>query len=177
MNGPAENLIRLHIGGKERVDGWRILDIQPGPNVDFVGPCTELSTFADSSVTAIYSSHVLEHLPHAEILATLEEWRRVLVKGGEIFISVPDLQIISQLLVHPSVPLSLKNDLVKMTFGGQVDAYDFHKTGFTQEILQDFLEKAGFENLQRVPEFGMFRDHSSTRVAGNLISLNMKGTK
>lgn len=30
---------RLNIGGEVARDGWKILNIQPGPHVDFVGNC------------------------------------------------------------------------------------------------------------------------------------------
>jgi len=169
--------LKLHIGGRIPADGWNILNIQPGPNVDYVGNCTDLSAFADCSVQTIYASHVLEHVSHIEILPTLKEWHRVLVPAGQVMISVPDMEVISRLLTHPLTTLALKLDLMQTTYGGQRDAYDFHKTGFTPDILAAYLQAAGFKNLQRIPEFGLFDDFSGYRIAGNLISLNVTGQR
>ena len=45
--------MKLHIGGKEPKDGWKILNIQDGPGVDFVGTCSDLSQFEDGSLEII----------------------------------------------------------------------------------------------------------------------------
>ena len=51
--------IKLHIGGTSAKDGWKILNILPGPSVDILGTCTDLSMFADGTVDVVYASHVL----------------------------------------------------------------------------------------------------------------------
>ena len=38
---------RLHIGGKQVKEGWKILNIQPGEGVEFVGDAADLSQFDD----------------------------------------------------------------------------------------------------------------------------------
>ena len=82
--------LRLHIGGKEPSPEWKIFNIQPGPNVDFVGNCIDLGQFADGSVASIYASHVLEHLGYKKELPTaLREFHRVLVPGGSLMVSEP----------------------------------------------------------------------------------------
>ena len=52
----ADGLLRLHIGGRTPRAGWKILDVNPGPHVDFVGNCRDLSRFADGSVAEVYAS-------------------------------------------------------------------------------------------------------------------------
>ena len=54
--------MKLHIGGKIKKDGWKILNIQKNPEVDFIGDLSDLSQFQDESIEEIYASHVLEHL-------------------------------------------------------------------------------------------------------------------
>jgi len=50
--------MKLHIGGEQKKDGWKILNIQKKNNVDFIGNITDLSQFEDSSIEEIYASHV-----------------------------------------------------------------------------------------------------------------------
>ena len=49
MGEPPESGIKLHIGGWEKREGWKILDALPGPLVDYVGNCNDLSFLDDES--------------------------------------------------------------------------------------------------------------------------------
>jgi hypothetical protein len=60
-----------------------------------------------------------------------------------------------------------------MMFGGQVDQHDFHHIGLNVESMKYFLVQAGFNEVYRVSEFGLFEDTSSMRHGGKLISLNV----
>ena len=55
--------MKLHIGGKEIKDGWKILNIQKFDGVDYQGDISDLSQFEDNSIDEIYASHVVEHVP------------------------------------------------------------------------------------------------------------------
>ena len=48
--------MKLHIGGKEKKEGWNILNIQKNEGVDFMGDITNLSQFDDNSIDEIYAS-------------------------------------------------------------------------------------------------------------------------
>lgn len=170
--------LRLHIGGKKPSPNWKILNIQTGSNVDFVGNCTDLGQFADGSVASIYASHVLEHLGYQKELPTaLGEFHRVLVPGGSLMLSVPDLEKLCQGLIQPRNSAEIRFHLMRIMFGGQTDPYDFHKVGLTWEFLNMFLRQAGFQQIERVDEFGLFDDASSLRLGGVLISLNVQAAK
>jgi predicted SAM-dependent methyltransferase len=168
--------MRLHIGGGGggRVPGWKILDIQAGPAVDFVGDCSDLGQFGDESIEEIYASHVLEHLGYLEELPrALAEFHRVLRKGGNAKISVPDFDTLCRLFVEPGLGLEDRIMVMRMAFGGQVDPFDFHYVGLSEDILGSLLKDAGFSRAERVDEFRMFPDTSSHRFRGALISLNL----
>lgn len=167
-------VLRLHIGGRVPKEGWKILNINPGPDVDFLGNCTDLSQFDDGSVAAVYASHVLEHLNYVEELPhTLNEINRILTPKGALYISVPDLECLIKLFIRPEITFKDRFMIMRMMFGGQTDAYDFHKVGLTFEFLCGFLKGAGFLYATRAPEFGLFNDTSSMRFLGQLISLNV----
>src|SRR5262245_348763 len=170
--------IRLHIGGQVAKPGWKILNVQPGPAVDYVGSCTDLSAFADASVEEVYGSHVFEHLDYAsELPDTLAQIHRILVPGGRLHISVPDLEVLCRLLVDGRLPLQDRFLVMRMMFGGQTDPFDYHKVGLTWEFLCSFLTRAGFHSASRIPEHGLFNDTSSMRFYGQLISLNVRADK
>ncbi|MEX1108563.1 MAG: methyltransferase domain-containing protein [Dongiaceae bacterium] len=166
--------VRLHIGGRQVKPGWKILDIRPGPHVDFVGRCTDLSRFADGSVASVYSAHVFEHLGfRSELPQALAEVRRVLARGGQFCISVPDLDRLCRLFIRPDLPLDLRIRVVKMIFGQQAHEFDFHKFGFSFETLTFHLAQAGFTKVTQVREFDLFEDSSRLAVEGTPISVNI----
>ena len=47
----------------------------------------------ENSVDKIYASHVLEHIPYRELINLLRELHRILNKGGELYVSVPDVSL------------------------------------------------------------------------------------
>ncbi|MBF2014416.1 MAG: methyltransferase domain-containing protein [Rivularia sp. T60_A2020_040] len=172
--------IKLHIGGRQPHAEWKILDIEPREEVDFIGDAANLQQFKDNSITAIYASHVLEHFYYGlnnELLNTLSEWHRVLEPEGKLYISVPNLQTLCWLYLHPSlVPLE-KHHIMRIMFGGQTNEHDVHKVGFDFDILALYLEEVGFQQYEPVSEFGLFQDCSSLRISDTLISLNVIATK
>ncbi len=170
--------IRLHIGGTEPKAGWKILDIQARPGTDYVGHAKDLSMFASGSVAEIYASHIYEHLSYSsELEKALAEAFRVLKPGGLIRVGVPDIEVLAKLVVDKRLSYAARFQVMRMMFGGQMDQHDYHKTGFTFEILSDYLTEAGFRGIERVKTFGLFQDATNVMVEGNLISLNVSAMK
>lgn len=172
--GFEDGRLRLHIGGRYFRPGWKVLDIQAGPSVDFVGDCQDLSQFGDRTVSAIYASHVIEHLSHRNDLEqALTEIRRVLMEDGVFLMSVPDLGVLCELFVDQSMTFKERAQIMYMMFGGQLDAHDFHRVGLWRDYLGRALATAGFRRVDQVPVFGLFHDSSLASVRGRYISLNV----
>ncbi len=172
--------MKLHIGGKQPHPDWKILDVEPRPEVDFVCDAADLSQFPDESISAIYASHVLEHFYYGlnyELSLVLMEWFRVLAPTGQLMISVPNLQTLCWLYCDPKNTKEERFALMRMLFGGQVNEYDVHKVGLDADILAGFLSDVGFANMQIIDEFHLFQDCSALRWKGQLISLNVIVTK
>jgi predicted SAM-dependent methyltransferase len=175
--------------------GWLVADALKNVSVHFVTLAYNLSMIDDASVGVLYSSHTLEHLSHnlplpqcttnpksservigcaSELSTTLSEWRRVLVIDGKLLVSVPDLAQLFKIFANAEGKHPVIRKVVQlMTFGGQINQYDFHKTGFYFEFLVEILELHHFCNVTRVPNFNLFHDTSSTTLAGEPISLNI----
>lgn len=169
--------MKLHIGGQVRTEGWTVVDIQPGPAVDVVANCMDLSAVADGAAQELYASHVLEHLGFDEVPRALAEWHRVLAPGGHLMVSVPDLAKLGPVLAHPKLTSEVRQQVIAMIYGGQTDPHDFHKWGFTAESLGRYLKTAGFVEIRRVEQFGLFADSSALRLGPALISLNVAAQK
>lgn len=166
---------RLHIGGDQATDGWVIFDITDRPEVDIVGNVVDLGAIPTDSVDEIYAAHVFEHLGYQnELRRALAECRRVLKNGGKLKMSVPDIRVLGSLLNEPDLSDGELVWLMRILYGGQSDQYDFHKTGFTWEILAGLAAESGFEHLGVVERFGLFDDCSEIRVRGRLVSLNVE---
>ncbi len=172
--------IKLHIGGQEPKEGWKILDIEERPEVDIISDASSLDAIADNSVSVIYASHVLEHFqfgPENKLLHALREWHRVLQPEGQLFISVPDLRTLCWLFLNSNFSVHERYEVMRIIFGGQTNPYDLHYVGFDYEILALYLQEVGFSVIEQVSEFNIFNDCSKIRVLDTLISLNVIATK
>jgi len=166
---------KLHIGGQSEAKGWEVLDVNPGPAVNHVCNAGDLQRFTDDTFAEIYASHVVEHFDYkSELVATLKEWRRVLMPGGVLYVSVPDLDVLARLFLDRAT-LSFQDRfmVMRMIFGGHIDKHDYHLVGLNDEFLADALRAAGFIGARKVADFGLFRDTSCMAFKGVAISLNM----
>jgi predicted SAM-dependent methyltransferase len=170
---------KLHIGGRQPKPGWEILNITPAAAVDHVGDAADLSRFADATFSEVYASHVLEHFDYKDTLVlTLREWQRVLVPGGVLHLSVPDLDALARLLLERQrLDVNQRWHVMRMIFGGHTDAHDYHQVGLNEEFLAGFLKAAGFDTMRRVSAHGLFADTSDMVYAGVPISLNVDAFK
>jgi predicted SAM-dependent methyltransferase len=169
--------MKLHIGGEQVKESWKILNIQPKEGVDFIGDISNLSQFADASIDEIYASHTLEHVPQKKMAETLRGIYRVLKAEGKFYISVPDLDILCHTFISPVAPMEVKFQMMRMMFGGQEDNFDFHYFGWNQALLYQYLGTAGFSSAVRVESFQLFDDFSNYKPFGFPISLNVIATK
>lgn len=170
---------KLHIGGQEKKEGWEVLDAIKSNIVDHVGNAKDLARFEDETFDIIYSSHVLEHFDYKEeLINVLKEWRRVLRPNGKLYISVPDLDILSELFtMKEKFDIDDRFSIMRMIFGGHVTEYDYHYTGLNFEFLNFFLAEAGFSKIYKVSNLGIFNDTSYASIQGIAISLNVIATR
>ena len=165
--------MKLHIGGKEKKEGWKILNIQKLEGVDFLGDISDLSQFENNSIEQVYASHVIEHVPQKKVNETLKGVYRILSENGKFYISVPDMDVLCKIFIDSKAPPDVKFHIMRMMFGGQVDEFDFHYFGWNFEFMRDFLTNAGFKRIEKVKSFSLFNDTSDYAPYGEPISLNV----
>ena len=170
--------MKLHIGGWEAKEGWKILNIQKRDNVDFVGDISDLSQFKDNSISEVYASHVFEHVKYIDVKKTLSGIYRILTSGGKFYISVPNMNVLFRQFLEKKNQTKTKIKIMRMIFGGQIDEYDFHYFGWDFELLSGLLRNVGFEEIEKVDKFSIFtHDTSNEDIDGELISLNLIAKK
>jgi SAM-dependent methyltransferase len=134
------------------------LDIDPSVNPDVICSMIDMAPVASDSIDAIWSSHNLEHLHRHEVPVALAEFLRVLRPGGQMLLTMPDLQKIAELVANdgledeaylsPSGPITP----LDMIYGhspslAHGNEYMAHKTGFTARTLGTLLVEAGFDGV------------------------------
>ena len=169
--------MKLNIGGESKKEGWKILNIQKKPDIDFIGNINNLDQFDDESCEEIYASHIIEHVDQKTVLNTLKGINRILKKNGKFYNSVPDMDSLCHFFISPLANKKIKFHVMRMIFGGQVDEYDYHYFGWNYEFLNDYLTQAKFSEIKRVQSFGLFDDTSDFKPYGFPISLNVIATK
>lgn len=142
--------------------------------------------FADNTVDLIYSSHVIEYFDRTEITGVLEEWRRVLKKGGTLRVAVPDFESMARLYTEKIIKLE---NLLGPLYGKMKmeDKIIYHKTSYDYKSLSTLLTQCGFRDIRlydwRKTDHAHCDDHSQAYIPhmdkekGTLISLNVECVK
>jgi len=135
----------LDIGcGESKLEGAIGIDIRRTKSVDIIADARHLP-FKDEVFDHVYSSHLIEHFSHREVKDVVKEWVRVLTKGGTIEIRCPWLRVRALIFfLRPTW------GNVKHIYGGQEHEGNFHKCGFSFNLLKELLEECGITKVRRV---------------------------
>jgi predicted SAM-dependent methyltransferase len=158
---------RLHLGcGKRRLPGWLNIDAA-GSDYD-VDLASGRLPWRSGVFDAVVSQHMIEHLElEQELLPLLCEVRRVMKRGGELWISTPDMEKLAQAYVNgltgvlkadrldrfPQYPFSTYEDMpAQHMLNHYFHQLGQHKNLFDFALLAWVLGKAGFTSIERVSE-------------------------
>jgi len=135
----------LDIGcGESAKKGDIGLDFRKTSSVDVVADAHMLP-FKNECFDHVYSSHLIEHFGHREVINVLVEWVRVLKRNGIIEIRCPDLRARALLFfLNPS----WQN--VKDIYGEQDYVGNQHRCGFSFGLLKHLLESCGIRDVKRI---------------------------
>lgn len=170
--------IKLNAGAGPtwRKEGWSTLDHKVKENTATVieGEAININ-LEDLSCATVFSSHMLEHIPHVQIEAVLSEFHRVLEEDGILRIVVPDMLKLARAYVNRDAnffkAVEEENETVRTDLGyGGMLANHFvgpgqdtalfsrqltfiagysHLYMYDYEMLKILLSKSGFYNIRQ----------------------------
>lgn len=153
MGRKAASATKLHLGcGSHILDGWSNLDIA-GPSGVVRFDLNRPLPLTSSSVELVYSEHFIEHVTLSQGLQLLRECARVLVPGGVLRVSTPDLERLVHAYLEgqtdewgdmgwrPSTSCDLLNE--GMRSWGHQYLWDEHR-------LTNALQTSGFSDVRRL---------------------------
>lgn len=133
--------------------------------------------YDESTFDMVYASHILEHFPRKQTLNVLQEWVRILKRGGILRLSVPNFEA----LINIYKRTKDLDQIIGPLYGKQNYRYNYHNTVFDLKTLKGLMEKAGLTAVHwwdfRRTEHSDHWDYSQAETKGILISLNLEGRK
>lgn len=139
--------------------------------MDFIADAQRLP-LADASCDALLLFGVVEHFGIIEIQAAFLEIARVLVPGGRVRFDVPDFDWfvdvyrtgIDPVTNRPVDPVRDERWIMHAFFGGQDGPGQFHRWGWSERRMRDFLMKPnwGFSDVQLIGR--QWRDPESNHL-------------
>lgn len=137
---PAGKGLKLHLGcGDYWFEGYINIDMNVYGGTDWLYDIRKGLPFQSEVVEIIECYEVVEHLNKYEIDSVLQDWYRLLIPGGKVKISVPDMDGLIALYATD------KARSIEMIYG--FEDHPHHKSGFTKETLTALFEKYGFKNV------------------------------
>ena len=168
--------MKLNIGShNKKMEGYINVDGLDLENVDVVHDYNNYpSPFEDDTVDEIYTCEFLEHLSFRKTFPFLRDCYRILKKGGEIKIQVPDIGMMCKYYVNGQICDCVPRKAEKMSeykaqkgckkcqgralihherwkfalAGAQKHEYDAHLNHFTEGELLLNLRTAGFRDMK-----------------------------
>lgn len=140
---------------------WRSLSMEGTP--DIKDDARILKEIENESCEEILASAVLEHLDYRgwgskrveKTIVILKLWYSKLIMGGKIYITVPDLDVVIEVLTkyrerYWEIRETVYKDIIGCLYGAGQNQYNFHSMVYNYPCLKHCLKQAGFTNIRKV---------------------------
>ena len=156
--------LKVHLGpGHDRyINNWLNVDMNcVTAKIDLWANMTHGLPFKNSSVSAFYTFHVLEHLPYDVLPYVLKEVKRSLAAGGAVRIGVPDSGNAARAYVSGDIEwfnafaknFPRAHNSIGGKFANYVLCVNEHMQMLDRTFLHELLQNAGFENIVETKAF------------------------
>ena len=163
----------LNLGcGSRRLETWPEewtevrVDLDPGCNPDYVADLARLP-FPTGYADGIFCDSCLEHVTEGHVGVVLAEWHRVLRPGGFLYLRVPDLEAIAELVVAGrlqevvyragDIPIRPLDMLYGLASAHTEHPLMIHRMGFTAVTLSSWLSSFGFSGrVERIQGYELW---------------------
>lgn len=146
-------------GGRYPFDRERFLnvDVAPLPEVDLVFDIRKRFPIDDGVIAEIVSIATLEHVREHDVLHVLREFHRVLMPGGVLRVSTPDIEGIAKGILEGETAEVVNQHLFGRFKSGDTEDLDLHRWMYTARQMMDVLATMGFTKVEQRPmeEIGM----------------------
>ena len=136
---------KLHIGcGKNLWPEYTNVDLYAKADIQADAKALPIES---ESYELVENHHLLEHMTKSDAIEALHEWKRVLKPGGHLFISCPDITVLSEMLANQDALPETWEYLTHVLYGNEEPGMA-HKFGYSRKSLTNTLEKVGFVNVE-----------------------------
>lgn len=135
--------------GERPTDGFIHNDARPLDHIEIVSDAREelVNIVGTGRVSHLRACHVLEHFPYNETVNVLARWRTLLVSNGTIHLELPNLSWQVGALTRGEIS---PQEFVYYAYGEQNYTGNFHFAAFTEDLLRERLEQAGYTSINVV---------------------------
>jgi predicted SAM-dependent methyltransferase len=142
--------LKFNIGcGERKLPGYIGVDAADRSAADIKAPANCIPV-GDECADEVMAIHLIEHLYHWELPATLKEWSRILKFGGRLVIEAPDLMKACQNVVTGRAGAKHPNQLGLWALYGDdrlEDPFMVHHWAYTFDSLAPLVKAQGFKNI------------------------------
>lgn len=142
--------VRLNVGcGRHVIDGWVNIDAarsKRAPRDPDILCNVQSIPLPDECADELHAIHIFEHFYYWETDGLIEEWKRLLKRGGLLVLELPDIIKCARNLIAGMEP---RNSY--WGFYGDPshqDPFMCHRWGWTPDTLRGFLEVHGFVKIK-----------------------------
>lgn len=127
------------------------VDIVPMPKVDLVFDITKLFPIPSGVIAEVFSAATLEHIREHDVLHVMKEFHRVLMPGGVLRVSTPDIEAIAKGILAGDDLSTLQEHLFGKFKINDTEDYDVHRWMAPAPAVIAMLKETGFTDVERIP--------------------------